>query len=348
MKRQHVTVICILILGLVFFTLPSFESAWGAEKNPKPMTNIKIAGGRVGDPWYVFAQAWANFISKESTWLRAEVVATPGVTGSVELMKDKPKEYLCLNSFSNFAHYRKGEFAEARGHYLGMRFIANGNSMSQVLITYDPKIKSPEGLAGKTVHVSRKGAANVPDHTAVLKEWGVLDKVKLVHGGYGGGKGKLMDGLVDATFLIFDHIYPTKYGKGQFVSELETKGDVYYIGLDRDKLLKLRREGFATLPVRIPAKALDPKTQLTDIWGYNDVVFFSADEQMDPEIVYEATRVICKTAGQWTKWHPQGEHMTMEFIPAMFILDPNFVHIGAKKYYDEQGIKLKDLADLLR
>lgn len=341
--KKFVYIMAALVTAVYLFSGFSIGPAFCEDK-----TNIKIAGGRVGDPWYVFAQALAFFINKRSDWLRAEVVATPGLTGNSELIKAKPKEYIGLACFSNFIHWRRGTFGKARGFYYGLRFIANANTMTQTIITYDPKIKSVRDLVGKRVHVGRKGATNTPDHKAILREWGVLDKVTLVHGGYGGGRSKLKDGLVDATFMIFDHIYPRTFKKGRFITELETRGPVYYLDLGRDKLLKLRKEGFATLPVKVPTGALDPKTQPNDIWAYNDAVFFAADEQMDEKIVYEVTRIICDSAGQWTSWHPQGEHMTMDFIPAMFFLQPQWVHPGAKKYYADHRIELKDLADLLR
>jgi len=343
MRLRTLVIVLVVSIALLICGAVHNQLCWSAEKK-----QVKIAGGRVGDPWYVFAQALSYFINKRSDWLRSEVVATPGITGNSELIRTRPKEYIGLTCFSNVVQWRHGIFAKTRGPYYGLRFIASANSMTQTIVTYDPKIKSVRDLAGKKVHVGRKGATNTPDHEAILKEWGVLDKVTLVHGGYGGGKAKLRDGLVDATFMIFDHIYPANFKKGAFITELETKKPVYFLDLDREKLLKLRKEGFATLPVRVPAGALDPKTQPNEIWAYNDVVFFGADEQMDEDIVYEVTRIICETAGQWTKWHPQGAHMTMDFIPAMFLLEPAWVHPGAKKYYDEHHVQLKDLAELLR
>jgi len=340
----------VLLWFLVVFTLLSLVilPGHGALAGPKEIKKVLIAGGRVGDPWYVFAQAWAHFINKKSDWLRAEVVATPGLTGNAELMRQKPKQYLALTAFCVFAHFREGEFAEKRGCYTGIRFIANGPSMTQLWITYDPNIKRPEDLIGKRVHIGRKGAANTPDHMAILRKWRILDKVKLVHGGFGGGKNKLKDGLVDVTIMIIDHIYPRSFRKGAKIAELETKKPIYYLGMSREMLLDLRKEGYSTVPVRIPAKALDPKTQPNELWAFDDVVFFCADERMDPEIVYEATRVIYETAGQWSTWHPQGAHMTKTFIPAMPVYDLKYVHPGAKKYYDQNNIKIRDLAELLR
>lgn len=330
--------VCFLVAGLV--------SPDGARAEKR---QILIAGGRTTSPMYAFAQALAKFINERSTWLRAQAVSTAGLTGDVDIIKEKPKQYIGVSSFSHI-HYRPGhEWAKKRGFYTGERFIANGTPNTQLFVAYDKSIKSVRELAGKTVDVGRKGAANTPDHKAILETYGVLDKVKLVYTGYGGGAAKLKDGLVDATMLLIDHIYPDKFRKGSFVEKLETRGPIYYIGFDRNKLLALREKEFAIIPVRVPAGALDPKTQPNALWAYDDPTFFMADERMDPDVVYEVTRVIWETpASEWAKWHPTGAHMTKEFKPAMPSLKLYEAHPGAKKFYDERGIALRDMAELLK
>jgi TRAP transporter TAXI family solute receptor len=344
MKKRYLIVVWLIVVGvfLCVFSLPATMIA--AEKK-----DIKIAGGRVGDPWYVLSQALANFINKGSDQLRAEVVTTPGLSGCAEVMKDKPKEYIGASCGTVFAHFRMDDFGKARGYYFGMRWIANFSSQTNTMVTYDQNIKTIKDLAGKRVHVGRKGATNTFDMVALLKEWGVLDKVKLVHGGYGGGKSKLMDGLVDATYTLVDHVYPLNFSKGAFITEMETKKPLHYLDLGKEIIEKMRKKGSTSMvPVRLPPKTLDPKTQPNEIWLMDDLSFLAADEKMDNKVVYEVTKIIWETAGKWGTWHPQGAHMTKEFIPAMFVLDRKLVHAGALKFYDDNGIKLKDMAELLR
>ena len=310
---------------------------------------LMIAGGRTGSPWYSLCQALAKFINEQSSWLRADVVSTAGITGDVDMAKEKPQEYIGINSFSHI-HYRPGhKWGEKRGTYVGERFIANATSMTQLLVTYDPKIKSVKDLAGKVVDVGRKGAANTPDHTAILESYGVLDKVTLVYTGFGSGANKLMDGLVDASFLLINHIYPQQFSKGGFIEKLETKGPVYYVGFDRNILLDLREKEFAVVPVRIPAGSLDKKNQTTDLWAFDDPTFFFADERMDEKVVHEITRILFETpVEEWAKWGPMGAHMNDTFKPAMPSTTLYKAHPGALKYYNEKGTQLQDLAELLK
>lgn len=342
MKRS----IVIINVFVFLFAIAAFYADDVSAQSPK---SILIGGGRTADPWYPLSQALAKFINEKSKWLKAEVVSTAGITATSEMIRENPKKYIGISCFDQI-HFRPGhEFGEKRGTYTGDRFIAIGSTMTQCFVTYDPTIKSVKDLAGKTVDVGRKGAANTPDHIAILKAYGVLDQVKLVYTGYGGGANKMMDGLVDATMMIFDHTYPHKFSKGALVEKLEIKNPLYYVGFDRQTLMDLREKEYATLPVRIPAKVLSPKTQLNDIWAYNDPTYFMADQNMDDDVVYEVTRVIWETpASEWAKWHPIGHHMTDTYKAAVPSLKQTRVHPGAKKYYDEKGIEIKDLAELLK
>lgn len=311
--------------------------------------NLNIAGARVTDPWYAFSQALANFINKKSKWLRAESVATAGLTANIELIREKPQKYIGLAPTSTTLHARPGHaWGEARKTYTGARFIANITTMTQVIVTFDPKIKSMKDLKGKTVDVGRKGAGNTPDHLAILKEYGILDDVKLLYTGFGGGAKRMRDDFCDASFLIINHTYPHKFAKGRYVDQLETRSPVYYVGFDRDLLLKLRKSEHGTIPVRIPKGALG-KNQTMELWAFNDPVYLMADEKMDPKIVQEVTRVIFETpASEWAKWHPQGKHMTTQFKTACPVPDVVPPHAGTKAYYDKKGIKMTDLADQLK
>ena len=345
MKRSGPALKLVMVVAVLlsFSCLPAFEAA-AADK-----VDLKIAGARVKDPWYAFSQALANFINKKSDWLRAEAVATAGLTANIELIRDKPTEYVGLAPTSTTLHARPGhDWSKARGTYDGARFVANITTMTQLLVTFDDKIKTPADLKGKTVDVGRKGAGNTPDHLAILKAWGVLDEVKLLYTGFGGGAKRMMDGFADASFIIINHTYPHKFSKGALIDRLETKKPVHFLGFDPEMLLKLRESEHGTIPVRIPKGSLG-ENQTTELWGFNDPVYLMADQRMDPKIVKEITRVIFETtAEEWSKWHPQGEHMTTQFKTATPVPKTVPAHVGTRSFYQEKNLEMTDLADQLK
>ncbi len=338
----------LLVIGYVLI-LAACVSFWCPAPFAAEKTGIKIAGGRVEDPWYAFAQALAQFVNKKSDWLESEVVTTAGLTANIEMIKSQPDVYIGLAPTSTTLHARPGhEWGDNRGNYDTARFISNITTMTQVIVTYDPDIKTMADLAGKTVDVGRKGAGNTPDHLAILEAYGLEDKVKLSYSGFGGGAKRMMDGFCDATFIIFNHTYPSTFMKGGLIDQMETKKPLHYLGFDREKLIELRNNEYGTIPVYIPANSLDPENQPEGLWGFNDAVYLMADIKMDPKIVEEVTRVVFETKPEeWQKWHPQGIHMTDEIKPASPV--PSIVppHDGAKAYYEKNNIKMYDLADLL-
>lgn len=345
MKKLYKLIFCLLGLSLVLWGFGFADTAQAATS--KPLTKIKISGGRVGDPWYVLSEASAYFINHGSEWLRATVVATPGITGNVELAMRSPNEYLYAMDMSNFIHMQKDPYGKAHNYYNKSRFVSIQSSLTFTWVTFNKNIKTGKDLVGKTVGIKRKAAPYFAE-VGILRHWGVLDKVKLVHSGFGEAVNDLKDGLMDVAHMTFDHIYPAGFSKGAFITDLETKGPVYYISTAPEIIKEMYKEGIGPdIAVRIPPGMLDPKTQPNEVWCHSGAIFLSADERMDPDIVYEVTRVIWESAGKWDTWHPQGKHMTKDFIPASPI-DLKFVHPGAKKFYDEHKIRVKNLGDLLR
>lgn len=348
MKKLSLSTYLLAALFVAWVSLSGFPvfSLHGAQAAAKKKTNIMIAGSRVGHPTTVLAEAWANFINKKSDWLRATVVATAGYTAAFELAMENPTKYLLTTAdTSNLVGLSRDPTHQ---NYDRMRVMASCLPMTYALLTYDKNIKTYHDLAGKRVGISRKGAISYPWDMALLQEHGVLDKKKLTASGWGTRANQLRDGLIDVAVLAVDFIYPSTFKKGKFVTELETRGPIYYVSFDIDKFMNvMKKMGPMSLPVRIPAGRLDPKTQPKALWAGTYPAFFGADERMDPDIVYEATRIIWETRGQWGTWHQLGANINEQFIPT-YPYDRKYIHPAAKKFYDDHGIKMKDLTELLR
>ena len=50
----------------------------------------------------------------------------------------------------------------------------------------------------------------------------------------------LLKSLQCTNVLLFNHVYPDKFSKGEFIDKLETRAPIYYVGFDRGILLELR------------------------------------------------------------------------------------------------------------
>ncbi|MDP6180390.1 MAG: TAXI family TRAP transporter solute-binding subunit, partial [Desulfatiglandales bacterium] len=229
------------------------------------------------------------------------------------------------------------------GFYNKMRTIGLCNVVAWVWVTYDKKIKTAQDLFGKKILIGRPGGSRTPVEEEILRDLGIYDKAKIVHGGYGGGRNALKDGLVDATVMLIDYIIPAGFRKGSFIEDMETRAPIYYLNImPKEVQAKLNYP----VPLKVYPGALGRKTQPKELWSSVLTLFFAADERQDEKVVYEVTRILYENAGKYNAWHAQGASLTKESIPT-YALGPDWVHKGAKKYYEEKGIKLTPLADIL-
>ncbi|MCJ7596888.1 MAG: hypothetical protein MUO52_19170 [Desulfobacterales bacterium] len=310
-----------------------------ASAADKEITRKMILGGRLGDAYFVLSQALANFVNKQSDWLRLDVVATPGASAGAEMASKDYDKYIFISPFYGM---KFNPTDKKLNFYDKERIISLCSTNLHLWITLDPKIKTGKDLEGTRVFIGRPGGARTIIENMVLKEHGVFDKVRLLHGGFGGGVTALRDGLADVTVVAPDYILPSTFKKGQFIEDLQTRKPVYYPHIYPKELqLKL-----GMVPVRIPAGALDKKTQPEDVYAAMDPIFWCADARMDDAVVREVARIIYKNAEEFAAWHAQGASITKDSVPT-YVIGPQQMHPAATKFYQEQGAKVKPLLDLL-
>ena len=333
-KKRILTMVIVLMVVFTFIVGPMAASA--ADKE---VTRKMLLGGRLGDSWFVLSQALAYFVNKQSDWLRLEVVATPGVSAGPEIASKDYDKYVFI---SPYAGMTLNPTLKKMDYYDQDRILGYCTSNVWVWITYDPEIKTAKDLEGKKIFIGRPGGSRTVYETKVLEAIGVKDKVKLLHGGYGGGKNALRDGLADVAVMMIDYILPAGFKKGAFIEDLETRKPIYYINLMPKELqLKLNM-----VPLKIFAGALDPKTQKEDVYATVDAVYWCADARSDGAVAGEITRILWNNADKFASWHAQGAGISKESLPT-YIISPERMHPVAKEFYEEQGAKIQPLGDIL-
>ena len=336
MKRKEVWRMVLVFFVVFTFAVPPLTLS-AAEK--KQITRKMLLGGRLGDSWFVLSQALAYFVNKQSDWLRLEVVATPGVSAGPEIAMKDYEKYIFISPYAGMI---LNPTLKQMDYYDKDRIMGFCTGNVWVWITYDKDIKTAQDLVGKKIFIGRPGGARTVFETRVLEALGIKDKVKLLHGGYGGGRNAMRDGLADVAVMQTDYILPAGFKKGAFIEDLETRKPVYYINL-MPKELQLKLD---MVPLKIYAGALDPKTQKEDIYATIDSVFWCADARMDDALVREVTRILYENADKFSSWHAQGAGISRESV-CTYIIGPERVHPAAMNYYQEQGVKVKPLSDLL-
>lgn len=346
-----------LIIFLIFILLAWAECADNHLAMAKEKKAITITGGRPGDVWNVLSHALARFINERSDKLTANVVATAGVTDNTRLIMGK-KEYRATHLNVTMI---PGHNVWGKGEYLPLK-IGSLVHLASVWVTLDPKLKTFEDLKGKAIALPRKvekGYAWI--FADLLKQAGVWESVKPMHGGLKACLTALQDGAAHAGVMMFDYIYPNEFKLGSYLEELKARGTLYFI--QQGNLKKniemiakaCRSEEFAgldlpTLALIVPANALGP-TQKEPMAVVSCPVYWAAGKEMPEDVVYEITRIIFEAAkrGDFTPYHIMGKGITPDFLTTSFwatekLCRENY-HPGAVKFYDDAKIRLKSFGE---
>ena len=340
--------VCVLGMGMV---------AAGSALAAKEITEISIASGRPGDPWNVVSHALAGFINKRSKWLRANVVATAGVSDDTRMVVSKKKKrsnHILVNMIPGWRYLGKGEYKAYK--------IGSLLHLSSVWVTLDPKLKSLEDLKGQTVTLPRK----VPKSYAwifsdLLKQAGVWETVTPLHGGLGAGLIALRDGAATAGVQMYNFAYPSTFKLSSKLEELQTRGTLYFlqqgnVKTNLEAIAKACRakdfegQNLPTLASVVPAGSLG-KTQTQDMAVVTCPIFWACSKDVSDEIVYEFTRILydAAKAGDFADYHTIGKGITPEFLVSSFWGTEKEAretyHPGALKFYDEIGVKMKSFGE---
>ncbi len=350
-KRVMMTLFVITIFGLINI-LPS-AVLWAKEK-----TFITFAAGRPGDSWNVLAHGLVGLINKQSDWIEADVVATAGTTDNTRLVvskKEKRANHIIVTMIPGWRYWGQGEYVPMK--------IGSLLHLASVCVTLDPNIKNLEDLKGKTITLPRK----VPKGYAwifadLLKQVGVWDSVKAMHGGLGASLTALRDGAAHSGVMMFDFVFPDQFALGSNLEELQTRGTLHFLQQGNIKkniemiAKACKSEDFVdlelpTLALVVPPNSLG-KTQTKAMAVVSCPLFWAAGKEVSEDIVYEVTKIIYGAAksGELKNYHAIGRGITPEFLVTSFWENEEECrkkyHPGALKFYDEIGLKLRSFGEL--
>ncbi|MBO4317995.1 MAG: hypothetical protein J5855_06955 [Mailhella sp.] len=328
------------------------ESAFAAKTD-----KIVFAAGRPDDAWFALSHGLATMINERSEWLEAEVVATAGIGDATKLAQrdpEKRKNHIVITMTPGMELWATPEYTTKKIGSMGM--------LASALVTLDPKIKTWADLKGKTIALPRKVKQSYTYlYIDMLQQAGILDTVKLRHGGTSACLTALQDGAADAGAITIDFLFPDKATPGSFLEQLQTRGPVYFIEQGNtqkniDMMAQAGKqkefEGAAVPPLAMvaPAGSFGP-TQTEPLTIMTPPVFWAAGTQVPDKIIYEVVRIMYEAAknNEFGQYHVRGKGMTADFVvtsfwPTVEECRKNW-HPGALKYFDEHGIQLKTVSE---
>lgn len=357
MKKKALTIfLCLLLLVNLITGCSSSpkEKAPAGSSTKKEVYNISFAAGRPGDMWYALSHALATMINERSEWVRADVVATAGVTDNTRILMGNDKS---LRGTHVNVTMLPGATVWGEGQYMPLQ-IGMLAMLDETFVTLDPKIKTIADFSGKTVTIPR----DVPEGYAWIYrnmlDLGGAKNYKLIHGGIDARLTALRDGAAQVGTLPFDYYHPNGFALSSSLMELGARGTLYYPNQGNiDQNLELVAKACVTDPfvgksklpplgMIAPAKSLGA-TQTEDMVYVSTPIYWSAGVEMPEDVVYEITKILYEAAkkGEFASYHAMGKGITPEFLTMSFWEDENeraaMFHPGAVKFYKEVGAPLK-------
>ncbi|MBI2861094.1 MAG: hypothetical protein HYX91_06265 [Chloroflexi bacterium] len=347
MKRS-VRLYAILALAVLLLSL-SVLAACGQAPAPVPgqkqKVTVNILPGRPGDPLFVLSYALAEFINQDSTWLRANVIATGGLGSNLSmLIEETQRRATDIGVTSDDSEVYSAENGPGYWKGLDMRVLGMMQIVPTGLVTYDPNIKTLKDLANKRVFFPRPhGWYQI--FRAPLEYLGIWNTIKESNGAYGASMNALRDGLVDAAYTVVDYVYPNTWSPGGFVEELSSRRPVYYVSMDPELVHRANQQwGTGDWSFLIKNGSLK---QPYDFYWMKLFSYWFVDANLSSDIVEEVLRIIYERQGQFDSYHFIGKGLIDNFFLASSRSTDaereKYFHPAVVKFAKEQKIEMRTI-----
>lgn len=334
-------------ISLVAGLNPSLAKASEPKSKQHEPFEIQFLAGRADSAEFALTHGLASLINKHSPWLRASALETPGMLSNYEIVAKKPKlrpkSIICgVTSGAQLFPKTKAQGGFSWGPYTDFRFVARLNATVHTFVTLDKNIKTLKDMKGKRLAEGRKVATRWLDNKLIYKEAGILDTLKVSHGGTGRGIAALRDGLVDvAVALGLGPVDPTTWVPLAPVQQLMAMKKVYFVSYDLEPFERaIKKYQLGVSPVTYPPKTLAPDQTEPIIIKY-DPLSLLADKTMSADVVYELLRIMDWQLSKLGEFSVTGTWLKRENFGTSGYYAEKDYHPGAIKYFREHGIKIR-------
>ena len=297
-------------------------------------TFVRIGTGRIKGVYYPTGGAIAKIVNKKRKeyGVRAAAESTSGSTFNVNAVMAGDLEFGIVQSDRQFQAVKGLAGWKDKGPQKDLRAVFALYPESVTLVAADDAgIKTIQDLRGKRVNMGNPGGGRQHNFINALVNAGIdyekdLELTSLL---YDEASGFLQDGRIDAFFFTVGH-------PNDIVKEV-TAGvrKVHFVPItDVDKLLsKYPYYAKAVIPIKLYPDA----TNKEDVPTFGVKATFVTSAKVPANVVYAITKAVYEDFENFKKLHPAYHALTkksmLEGLSAI-------LHPGAKRFYDEIGLKL--------
>ena len=335
----------LVFFSVLCFALVATGLAWNV--NPcgaqvKKPYSIDIYTFKVGTLTYAMGVALAEFINKQSTWLRANAIEASSAVVTARIVATEPEARKKIMGFMN-RWEPETAYPPFKQPYMGIKEMAVIGFATNGFVSLNPKIKTVKDFSGKKVALGLSpSAARVDLPKAAVLKAGAKD-VKFQEMGFEDGIRAIGDGLIDGILsaCFMSDAKDLKFGPNPALGELIATKNVQFVSLDKKAYDEAQTEiAKGTImeyfSYTIPAGAVPKQADPWVVQG--GPITWNCDKEMPDEVVYEIIRIMAGNTAGFEKYHPLGKTITPENMAKLS--NESVVHPGALKYYKEKGIKI--------
>jgi TRAP transporter TAXI family solute receptor len=292
----------------------------GAEK-PKFMS---IVTGGTGGTYYPLGGSFAEIIS-DATGIDTNAEVSGASAENMNTLKDGNAEIAF--SQTDIASYAK----EGKLMFEGAA-VDNVSAIGtlypetiQIVTTAKSGIKTVEDLKGKKVSIGAPGSGTAANAEQILEVHGItLDDIKKQDLSFDESTAGIQDGTIDAAFVTAGT--PTGAVEGLSATE-----DVVIVPIEQGKIDELIEKYPYYVQDEVPAGTYKLAEAAPTV-AVQAMLVVSND--ISEDVVYDVTKAIFENLDKVT--HAKGKMIKAENAVKGTGID---LHPGAKKYFDEQGLK---------
>ena len=351
--RQVAVLFATLTLTLITVT-PDMSRGEDAKQK---IETLELLCPPVGTSTYAMGFAFTQVLKKKHPWFRLSAVETPGFVYMVKTTNKRPKEVFStagsLECGVKLGRIKQSDFSpkneiagilKLKPLLKDMRGLVNSVVSCGFFVTFDPKIKTPKDMIGKTIGLGKvtQSYYSLMPYMFLKEGWGIADQVVLRNISPMGAADALIDGLVDVAFVSAGMGLTNGQAKPiaalpPLMKLIATGRDLKYIKVEKQVVERLNQATGWHLPaLLIPAGSL--KHLDVDTYAISTAYGFGCHKDMPEKYAYEFTKFWVNNTKALAKAHALGKLLTPEISSFGYIEEG--LHPGAVRAYRELGIPM--------
>jgi TRAP transporter TAXI family solute receptor len=292
--------------------------------------NLVLGTGGTTGTYYAVGGVMATVLNPVMEESSLTVTSTGASKANIQLVDVGEADLAIVQNDVMYYAYTGTDLFEDEGAYETFSTVAGLYDETVQIITCNSDIKSVEDLKGKTVSVGDAGSGVEFNAKQILAAYDMsFDDINVVNASFGDSADSLKDGKIDAAFIVAGA--PTTA-----VVDLATTKDVSLVQLDEEHIKKLQENYDFYTETVIPADTYKGISEDATTVSVRATLIASNDVSEDA--VYELLKAMFDNQKDLIAGHAKFEFLNLE--DAVKGISVPF-HPGAKKYFEEQGIKVE-------